>query len=468
MVRDHAGIRRRRWDAAPGDLGATDHALRGHRRRGGRGAALAALQARSDDGAGAGGWRTAAGLDARRPPTRLGQHALRQQVRDLVAVQFEDAAAHLFPVLRCPRMSSPRSIRNLAAQAGITPEEALALLQAAGLPQRLASQSVGRSDLLRAQVILQLATQSSPEVPAASVQTESPKIVEQAESGTTTKKAAPSTPSVPYELPTVGSRSRDIRYLDAEQIERIHLALEREFASSGDPISPSGPRENGELLASAASRPQTNAAGYFKYPTMEMAGAALLHSLVHNHPFYDGNKRAAAVSLVIFLDNNGYTILCEENELADLVLNVTRHEIIAIDDLKGFRRDDDEVVAIAEWINSKKHKLEVYRRNMKWRELKTLLTSYGCNFENRRGNKIKIDRVDKATGKAYVCQFGARNLGDEIDRKSITYIRKRLNLDEAHGFDSELFHSGKKPIADFIMKYRYTLDRLAEYDRTHG
>jgi len=365
-------------------------------------------------------------------------------------------------------MSSPRSIRNLAAQAGITPEEALGLLQAAGLPQKLVKQSVGRSDLPKAQAILQLATHSSPNVSAVAVQADSPKIVDRGDPVITAKKAVPSPPNVSYELPTIGSRYRDVRYLDAEQIERIHLALEREFASSGDPISPSGPRENGDLLASAASRPQTNAAGSFKYPTMEMAGAALLHSLVHNHPFYDGNKRAAAVSLVVFLDNNGYTILCEEDELADFVLNVTRHEIISIDELESFRRDDAEVVAIAEWINSKKHKIENYRKSMKWRELRTLLTSYGCRFENRRGNKIKIERVSQEDGSTYICQFGARNLGDEIDRKNIAYIRKSLNLDEAHGFDSEIFHSGKKPIADFIMKYRYTLDRLAEYDRSHG
>lgn len=357
-------------------------------------------------------------------------------------------------------MSSPRSIRNLAAQAGITPGEALALLQAAGLPQKLVSQSVARADLPRARAILQPATHSSPEVSAASVQTDSP--TEQAEPVTVAKKEAPSTPKVSYELPTIGSRSRDIQYLNAEAIERIHLALEQEFASSGDPISPSGPRGDGELLTSSAFRPQTSAAGQLKYPTMEMAGGALLHSLVHNHPFHDGNKRTAAVSLVIFLDQNGYTLLCEEDELVELILNVTRHTILDDDKVEDFRKADEEVVAIAQWINSKRHKIENYRKNMKWRELRTLLSSYGCNFEDRRGNKIKISR------EAYFCHFGARNLGDEIDRKDITYIRKRLNLDEAHGFDSDIFHAGKKPISDFIMKYRHTLESLAEYDRLHG
>ena len=167
------------------------------------------------------------------------------------------------------------------------------------------------------------------------------------------------------------------------------------------------------------------------------------------------------MSLVIFLDQNSYTLLCEENELVELILNVTRHTILDDGELEDFRRPDEEVVAIAQWINSKRHKIENYRKNMKWRELRTLLSSYGCNFEDRRGNKIKISREE------HFCHFGARNLGDEIDRKDITFIRKRLKLDEAHGFDSDIFHAGKKPISDFIMKYRHTLERLAEYDRLH-
>lgn len=361
-------------------------------------------------------------------------------------------------------MSSPRSIRNLAAQAGITPEEALALLQAAGLPQKLVSQSVARSDLPKAWAILDLGTLSPPtpsEVPAAVTSLPATAAISVSSLVETKPESFP-IPKVSYDLPTIGTRSRDIQYLDIDLVARIHQALEREFADSGDPISPSGPRGEGELLSSAVFRPQTSAAGHLKYPTMEMAGAALVHSLVHNHPFYDGNKRAAAVALVIFLDRNGYIVLCEEGELVDVILSLTRHEIIGDKIPSELSRNDAEVIAVAKWINSRRKRLENYRKHMKWRELKTLLFSYGCTIENRRGNKIKVSRGD------LFCHVGARNLGDEIDRKSITYIRKRLNLDDAHGFDSDIFHAGKKPISDFIMKYRHTLERLAEYDRLHG
>ena len=56
-------------------------------------------------------------------------------------------------------------------------------------------------------------------------------------------------------------------------------------------------------LESALQRPQT---GYYD-TTLEEA-AALLESLVQNHPFVDGNKRVAFAVVDVFLRINGYTI----------------------------------------------------------------------------------------------------------------------------------------------------------------
>src|ERR1700731_1189636 len=56
-------------------------------------------------------------------------------------------------------------------------------------------------------------------------------------------------------------------------------------------------------LESALHRPQT---GY--YDTTIHEAAALLESLVQNHPFVDGNKRVAFAVADVFLRINGYTI----------------------------------------------------------------------------------------------------------------------------------------------------------------
>jgi death on curing protein len=57
-------------------------------------------------------------------------------------------------------------------------------------------------------------------------------------------------------------------------------------------------------LESALQRPQT---GY--YDTIIEEAAALLESLVQNHPFVDGNKRVAFAVVDVFLRINGYTIV---------------------------------------------------------------------------------------------------------------------------------------------------------------
>ena len=57
-------------------------------------------------------------------------------------------------------------------------------------------------------------------------------------------------------------------------------------------------------LESALQRPQT---GY--YETIIEEAAALLESLVQNHPFVDGNKRVAFAVVDVFLRINGYSIV---------------------------------------------------------------------------------------------------------------------------------------------------------------
>lgn len=60
-----------------------------------------------------------------------------------------------------------------------------------------------------------------------------------------------------------------------------------------------------ELLESAVARPQASAFGQDAYATVYEKAAALLHSLVLNHPFTDGNKRTATLSALLFLRLNG-------------------------------------------------------------------------------------------------------------------------------------------------------------------
>lgn len=74
---------------------------------------------------------------------------------------------------------------------------------------------------------------------------------------------------------------------------------------------PSGIRDLG-ALESALHRPRT---GY--YDTIVHEAAALLESLINNHPFLDGNKRVAFAVVDVFLRINGYSI----NESSKTIYN---------------------------------------------------------------------------------------------------------------------------------------------------
>ena len=60
------------------------------------------------------------------------------------------------------------------------------------------------------------------------------------------------------------------------------------------------------LLEAALSRPRTTVFGEDAYPTLQLKAAAMMHSIIKNHPMIDGNKRTSWVLMVSFLWINGY------------------------------------------------------------------------------------------------------------------------------------------------------------------
>ena len=99
-----------------------------------------------------------------------------------------------------------------------------------------------------------------------------------------------------------------IQYLTPEQVLFIHSRL---IAETGGAHAI---RELGMLL-SALGRPQASFEGQDLYPDLFSKAAALMDSLVRNHPFVDGNKRTAITSAGIFLRINGYRMIVENEEL---------------------------------------------------------------------------------------------------------------------------------------------------------
>ncbi|HXR59881.1 MAG TPA: Fic family protein [Solirubrobacterales bacterium] len=59
------------------------------------------------------------------------------------------------------------------------------------------------------------------------------------------------------------------------------------------------------LADSALAAPQAGFAGQDAYPTLIEKAAVLVEHLARNHPLPDGNKRAAFLSVWLFLEANG-------------------------------------------------------------------------------------------------------------------------------------------------------------------
>jgi len=89
-------------------------------------------------------------------------------------------------------------------------------------------------------------------------------------------------------------QSKRIAFLTLDEVLAIHDVLLKRFGGPEGVIDPG-------LLESALYRPQS---GYYK-DMVEMT-AAMFESLIKNHPFVDGNKRAAFFATDVFLRLNGY------------------------------------------------------------------------------------------------------------------------------------------------------------------
>ncbi|MEU8328150.1 type II toxin-antitoxin system death-on-curing family toxin [Micromonospora sp. NPDC048839] len=92
------------------------------------------------------------------------------------------------------------------------------------------------------------------------------------------------------------------------------------------------------LVESAVARPQTSVFGEDAYPDLWTKAAALLHSLVNNHPFVDGNKRIGWIAAIAFLLQNHAVTVAQLDEVDqdlayDLVISVTESRLTEVADI---------------------------------------------------------------------------------------------------------------------------------------
>jgi death-on-curing protein len=111
-------------------------------------------------------------------------------------------------------------------------------------------------------------------------------------------------------------------YLSVAQVLHLHALQAARFGGSRR-------LRDRSALEAAVARPQATFGGEDLYEDVAAKAAALAHSVIQNHPFLDGNKRAGAMALEVFLLVNGHAVRASDEDLEDVVLAVARDGLAA-------------------------------------------------------------------------------------------------------------------------------------------
>lgn len=114
--------------------------------------------------------------------------------------------------------------------------------------------------------------------------------------------------------------SEAVRYLSAADVLLIH----RDTLVHEGGIE--GVRDMG-LLESAVATPRQLLFGVELHPGLPAKAAAYLYHIAMNHPFFDGNKRAAALAALVFLQVNGAQRLPKPDDLEEATLGVAAGQV---------------------------------------------------------------------------------------------------------------------------------------------
>ena len=112
----------------------------------------------------------------------------------------------------------------------------------------------------------------------------------------------------------------NITFLSVDEVQFLHADT---IAIDG---GLHGVRDHG-LLDAAVAMPRQQFGGIFLHEGLAAMAAAYLFHIAQNHPFVDGNKRAAVMSALAFLLANGIELSMAPQELEAMTLKVSAGEL---------------------------------------------------------------------------------------------------------------------------------------------
>jgi death-on-curing protein len=105
------------------------------------------------------------------------------------------------------------------------------------------------------------------------------------------------------------------RFLAVEDVLTLHLiAIEDQGGDSS--------LRDRSLLDAAVAMPRQQFGGDFLHPNIPAMAAAYAFHICKNHPFVDGNKRAATAAMIAFLSDNGWAFEATADEAEPVILQL--------------------------------------------------------------------------------------------------------------------------------------------------
>jgi len=132
------------------------------------------------------------------------------------------------------------------------------------------------------------------------------------------------------------------RYLDKEDIARIHAALSAWTEKEGEPVPPFSLAKEADI-DSLVNISRHRFFDREAYPTLEEKAAIIFYTVNKRQIFLNGNKRMSTLCLLVFLGVNDKTLAVGADELTDKALWLAKTDTL---DFPSVKKD------LAHWIHS--------------------------------------------------------------------------------------------------------------------
>lgn len=265
--------------------------------------------------------------------------------------------------------------------------------------------------------------------------------------------------------------------LSVDEVVRIHYVLCKDFAEADDPIGYGGVKSQA-LLESAVARQQAGFGPFRKYPDPVSNASTLTFGICCDHPFHNGNKRTALVSMLAHLDKNRLALrgTVRQAELYDLMLNLASRSLTT-ERIPPRRRTggvvrydaDNQVAELGKWLGARVDRVTRGERAVTYRQLRQILKAHGYVFGQIGHNSVEIIREEtvrrgirrrEETVAKVIGRIGYHSEGEEVSVKTIKELRRMCRLTEEDGCDTASFYEGADSIDVFVNRYRTVLRRL--------